>query len=115
PGGEVMCPSYQVTGEEEHSTRGRARPLAEMMNGHDDGRSTDGWKSTGVRDALVLCVACKGCLGDCPASVDMATYKAEFLAHHYRGRVRPRSHYSLGWLPLLARLVDGTNTAGLVN
>src|SRR5690625_1964479 len=115
PDGEVMCPSYQVTGEEEHSTRGRARLLFEMMNGHDDGRITDGWKSTEVRDALDLCLACKGCLSDCPASVDMATYKAEFLAHHYRGRVRPRSHYSLGWLPLLARLVDGTNTAGLVN
>src|SRR5699024_11403076 len=68
-----------------------------------------------VRDALDLCLACKGCLSDCPASVDMATYKAEFLAHHYRGRVRPRSHYALGWLPLLARLVDGTNTAGLAN
>lgn len=115
PDGEVMCPSYQVTGEEEHSTRGRARLLFEMMNGHSDGQITDGWKSTEVRDALDLCLACKGCLSDCPASVDMATYKAEFLAHHYQGRLRPRSHYALGWLPTLARLVDRTDIAALAN
>ncbi|MET9879381.1 FAD-linked oxidase C-terminal domain-containing protein [Actinacidiphila glaucinigra] len=102
--GGVMCPSYRATGEEEHSTRGRARLLFEMLNGHADSAVTDGWRSTEVRDALDLCLACKGCKSDCPVGVDMATYKAEFLAHHYQGRLRPAAHYSMGWLPLWARL-----------
>lgn len=93
--GSVMCPSYQVTLEEEHSTRGRARLLFEMLHGHGDGPITDGWRSSAVHDALDLCLACKGCKSDCPVDVDMATYKAEFLAHHYEGRVRPRSHYAI--------------------
>ncbi|MDX3095515.1 FAD-linked oxidase C-terminal domain-containing protein [Streptomyces sp. ME19-03-3] len=102
--GGVMCPSYRATGEEEHSTRGRARLLFEMLNGHADAAVTGGWRSKEVRDALDLCLACKGCKSDCPVGVDMATYKAEFLAHHYRGRLRPAAHYSMGWLPLWARL-----------
>ncbi|WP_435126932.1 FAD-binding and (Fe-S)-binding domain-containing protein [Actinacidiphila sp. bgisy144] len=102
--GGVMCPSYRATGEEEHSTRGRARLLFEMMGGHADSPVTDGWRSTEVRDALDLCLACKGCKSDCPTGVDMATYKAEFLSHHYQGRLRPAAHYALGWLPLWARL-----------
>src|SRR5699024_5931224 len=113
--GQVMCPSYQVTGEEEHSTRGRARLLFEMMNGHEDGTITDGWRSTEVRDALDLCLACKGCKTDCPADVDMATYKAEFLAHHYAGRLRPRADYALGWLPVLAQAVSRLRAAPVVN
>ncbi|MCX2970041.1 MULTISPECIES: FAD-binding and (Fe-S)-binding domain-containing protein [Streptomyces] len=100
--GGVMCPSYRVTREEEHSTRGRARLLYEMTRG--DSPVTDGWRSTEVKDALDLCLACKGCKSDCPVDVDMATYKAEFLHQHYAGRPRPRTHYSLGWLPLVARL-----------
>jgi Fe-S oxidoreductase len=99
-----MCPSYRATGEEEHSTRGRARLLFEMLDGHADSAITDGWRSTEVRDALDLCLACKGCKSDCPVGVDMATYKAEFLSHHYAGRLRPAAHYSMGWLPLWARL-----------
>src|SRR5437764_2658871 len=79
PGGAVMCPSYQVTREEEHSTRGRARLLFEMLRGET---ITDGWRSAEVNDALDLCLACKGCKHDCPVQVDMATYKAEFLSHH---------------------------------
>nr|WP_024876704.1 FAD-binding and (Fe-S)-binding domain-containing protein [Saccharomonospora piscinae] len=106
----VMCPSYMVTGREEHSTRGRARLLAEMMRGET---ITEGWDSTEVRDALDLCLACKGCLSDCPVDVDMATYKAEFLHQHYAGRVRPASHYSLGFLPLWARLAS--HAPSLVN
>ncbi|WP_110943726.1 FAD-binding and (Fe-S)-binding domain-containing protein [Streptomyces niger] len=102
--GGVMCPSYRATNEEEHSTRGRARLLFEMLGGHDDSPVTDGWRSTEVKDALDLCLACKGCKSDCPVGVDMATYKAEFLAHHYEGRLRPAAHYSMGWLPLWARL-----------
>ncbi len=98
---QVMCPSYMVTREEEHSTRGRARLLFEMLRGTT---ITDGWRSTEVRDALDLCLSCKGCKSDCPVGVDMATYKAEFLAHHYEHRLRPRAHYSMGWLPVWARV-----------
>ncbi|WP_207569488.1 FAD-binding and (Fe-S)-binding domain-containing protein [Mycolicibacterium rhodesiae] len=102
---EVMCPSYRATGEEEHSTRGRARLLFEMLQGPERGGViTDGWRSTEVRDALDLCLACKGCRSDCPVNVDMATYKAEFMHHHYKRRLRPLAHYSMGWLPLLARI-----------
>ncbi|MEU9396721.1 FAD-linked oxidase C-terminal domain-containing protein [Streptomyces sp. NPDC048324] len=102
--GGVMCPSYRATREEEHSTRGRARLLFEMLDGHADTPVAGGWRSTEVRDALDLCLACKGCKSDCPTGVDMATYKAEFLAHHYEGRLRPAAHYSMGWLPVWARL-----------
>jgi FAD/FMN-containing dehydrogenase/Fe-S oxidoreductase len=116
-GGEVMCPSYQVTYEEEHSTRGRARLLFEMLNGHGDSPVQDGWRSQAVHDALDLCLACKGCKADCPADVDMATYKAEFLAHHWRGRQwrRPRSDLALGWLPVTARLVSSLRLASIAN
>jgi Fe-S oxidoreductase/FAD/FMN-containing dehydrogenase len=115
PNGAVMCPSYQATMEEEHSTRGRARLLFEMLGGHEDSPVTDGWRSGEVRDALDLCLACKGCKSDCPVNVDMATYKAEFLAHHYAGRLRPRAHYALGWLPVLAAGVSRSRLAPLVN
>jgi len=98
-GGGTMCPSYMVTREEEHSTRGRARLLHDMLVGD---LITDGWRSNEVRNALDLCLACKGCKNDCPVNVDMATYKAEFLAHHYAGRVRPAAHYTMGWLPAAA-------------
>ena len=101
--GGVMCPSYMATREEEHSTRGRSRLLFEMLEGHADSPVTAGWRSTEVRDALDLCLACKGCKRDCPVEVDMATMKAEFLAHHYQRRLRPRSHYSMGWLPAVAQ------------
>ncbi|WP_225890957.1 FAD-binding and (Fe-S)-binding domain-containing protein [Streptomyces dioscori] len=111
-GSSVMCPSFRATGEEEHSTRGRARLLHEMLAGEV---ITDGWRSTEVRDALDLCLSCKGCRTDCPVGVDMATYKAEFLHHHYKGRRRPAAHYAMGWLPLWLRLVDRTRTARLVN
>jgi FAD/FMN-containing dehydrogenase/Fe-S oxidoreductase len=105
-GGGVMCPSYMVTREEEHSTRGRSRLLFEMLEGHADSPVTAGWRSTEVRDALDLCLACKGCKKDCPVEVDMATMKAEFLAHHYAGRLRPRAHYSMGWLPAVAQVAS---------
>ncbi|WP_051835900.1 FAD-binding and (Fe-S)-binding domain-containing protein [Streptomyces sp. NRRL WC-3549] len=98
--GDVMCPSYRVTRDEKDSTRGRARLLYEMTQGEV---ITDGWRSTEVRDALDLCLSCKGCSVDCPVGVDVATYKSEFLHHHYKGRVRPASHYTMGWLPLLSR------------
>ncbi|MEU9647468.1 FAD-binding and (Fe-S)-binding domain-containing protein [Streptomyces sp. NPDC048110] len=115
--GTVMCPSYQVTREEEHSTRGRARLLFEMLDGHGDAAIRDGWRSEAVKDALDLCLACKGCKKDCPADVDMATYKAEFLSHHYAGRPwrRPRSDWSMGWLPALAQVVGRTRLGPVVN
>lgn len=98
----VMCPSFRATGEEKDSTRGRARLLHEMLIG-DVVRG--GWRSEEVRDALDLCLSCKGCRSDCPVGVDMASYKAEFLHHHYAGRLRPRAHYVLGTLPRWARAV----------
>ncbi|MGH2859445.1 MAG: FAD-binding and (Fe-S)-binding domain-containing protein [Solirubrobacteraceae bacterium] len=113
--GSVMCPSYQATRDEEHSTRGRARLLFEMLDGHGEGPITDGWRSEAVRDALDLCLACKGCRSDCPVNVDMATYKAEFLSHHWQGRLRPRSHYALGWLPLAAHAIARLRLAPVVN
>ncbi|MBO4260662.1 FAD-binding and (Fe-S)-binding domain-containing protein, partial [Streptomyces griseorubiginosus] len=111
-GASVMCPSFRATGEEEHSTRGRARLLHEMLAGE---LVSDGWRSTEVRDALDLCLSCKGCRSDCPVEVDMATYKAEFLHHHYEGRRRPAAHYSMGWLPVWLGWVTRTRTAWLVN
>ncbi|MFF5759270.1 FAD-binding and (Fe-S)-binding domain-containing protein [Streptomyces longwoodensis] len=108
----VMCPSFRVTGEEAHSTRGRARLLHEMLAGE---LITDGWRSPEVRDALDLCLACKGCRSDCPVGVDMATYKAEFLHHHYAGRRRPAAHYSLGRLPRWLRWASGARLTALVN
>ncbi|WP_240496836.1 FAD-binding and (Fe-S)-binding domain-containing protein, partial [Streptomyces torulosus] len=110
--GAVMCPSFRATGEEEHSTRGRARLLHEMLAGEI---VTDGWRSPEVRDALDLCLSCKGCRSDCPVGVDMATYKAEFLHHHYAGRRRPAAHYTMGRLPVWLHLIARTRTAGLVN
>jgi Fe-S oxidoreductase len=97
----TMCPSYMVTREEKHSTRGRARLLFEMLQGD---AITDGWRSKEVLDALDLCLACKACKTECPVSVDMATYKAEFYAHHYRRRLRPRHAYALGLIYWAARL-----------
>ena len=88
-----MCPSYMVTREEKHSTRGRARLLNEMIRGEV---IKDGWRSEEVREALDLCLACKGCKHDCPVQVDMATYKSEFLSHYYAGRIRPRYAYTSG-------------------
>lgn len=108
----VMCPSFRATGAEEHSTRGRARLLHEMLAGEV---VTDGWRSKEVRDALDLCLSCKGCRSDCPVGVDMATYKAEFLHRHYAGRRRPAAHYALGRLPVWLRVVSRTHTARLVN
>jgi FAD/FMN-containing dehydrogenase/Fe-S oxidoreductase len=108
--GGVMCPSWRATREEEHSTRGRARLLFEMLQG---GVIRDGWRSAEVRESLDLCLACKGCRAECPAGVDLATYKAEFLHHHYQGRLRPRSAYALGLAPWWARLASGA--PGLAN
>ncbi|MBV9452283.1 MAG: FAD-binding protein [Streptosporangiaceae bacterium] len=93
--GGVMCPSYLATRDEKDSTRGRARVLQELANGS----LVTGWRAGEITEALDLCLSCKGCSTDCPAGVDMATYKAEALYQRYRRRLRPASHYALGWLP----------------
>ncbi|MBO0786282.1 MAG: 4Fe-4S dicluster domain-containing protein, partial [Actinobacteria bacterium] len=104
-GAPTMCPSYQVTREEKHSTRGRARMLFEMLQGEV---ITDGWQSREVHDALDLCLACKGCTSDCPVNVDMPTYKSEFRYHHYKSarRWRPRYAYAFGYIDKAARLAS---------
>jgi Fe-S oxidoreductase len=99
--GGVMCPSYRVTGEERYSTRGRARLFSEMLRGET---IVTGWKSEEVREALDLCLACKGCKSECPTHTDMASYKAEFLSHYYEGRLRPRQAYSMGLIQRWARV-----------
>lgn len=102
-GNEVMCPSYIATGEERHSTRGRAHLLHEMTRGEV---IADGWDSGAVEDALSLCLACKGCKADCPVGVDVATWKAEFRAHHYAHRRRPRSARSMSQIARWAKLAS---------
>lgn len=99
----TMCPSYMVTREETHSTRGRARMLFEMLQGEV---IHDGWHSKEVLESLDLCLACKGCQSDCPMHVDMATYKAEFLSHYYQRRLRPRHAYSMGLIHIWARIAS---------
>ena len=99
----TMCPSYMVTLEEEHTTRGRARILHEMLRGKV---IKDGFRSRKVFDALDLCLSCKGCKGDCPVDVDMATYKAEFLSKYYRRRLRPAYAYAMGLIMFHARLAQ---------
>jgi FAD/FMN-containing dehydrogenase/Fe-S oxidoreductase len=109
--GGTMCPSFMVTREEMHSTRGRARLLFEMLQGDV---LRDGWRDKHVKEALDLCLACKGCKGDCPVKVDMATYKAEFLSHYYSGRMRPMSAFTMGliyWWARLASLAPGLANA----
>jgi FAD/FMN-containing dehydrogenase/Fe-S oxidoreductase len=91
----TMCPSYMATQEEMHSTRGRAHLLWEMMQGDV---IVDGFQSQEVKDALDLCLSCKACKTECPVNVDMATWKAEFLAHHYKNKRHPLYHYAFGFM-----------------
>jgi FAD/FMN-containing dehydrogenase/Fe-S oxidoreductase len=102
--GKTMCPSYRVTHEEMHSTRGRARLLFEMLEGDVIGKN--GWRDESIREALDLCLSCKGCKGDCPVNVDIATYKSEFLSHYYEGKVRPRYAYAFGYIHWWSRLTS---------
>lgn len=109
--GGVMCPSFRATGDEKDSTRGRSRALQDMVR--ISPTVADGWRSEDVRESLDLCLSCKACSTDCPTGVDMATYKSEFYDHYYRGRRRPLSHYSLGWLPTWLKAT--TRLAPVVN
>ncbi|MFI2755102.1 FAD-binding and (Fe-S)-binding domain-containing protein [Cellulomonas sp. P22] len=102
--GGFMCPSYLATRDEKDSTRGRARVLQELANGT---LVTRGWSAPEVEQSLDLCLSCKACSSDCPAGVDMAQYKSEVLFRRYRRRLRPVTHYVLGWLPRWTRLVTG--------
>lgn len=95
--GGFMCPSFRATGDEKDSTRGRARVLQNFARG--GGSLEGGWESPEVREALDLCLSCKACSSDCPTGVDMAEAKSELVSAHYRGRLRPFTHYSIGWLP----------------
>ena len=97
----TMCPSFKVLREEKHTTRGRAHLLFEMMRGNT---IDDGWKSEAVKESLDLCLSCKGCKGDCPVNVDIATYRAEFLSHYYKGRRRPAAAYAFGLINRWASL-----------
>jgi len=101
--GGTMCPSFMATREEEHSTRGRARLLFEMFEGQVIPAD---WNNEAVKDSLDLCLACKGCKGECPVNVDMATYKAEFLSHYYEKKLRPPAAYAMGWIYWWARLAE---------
>ena len=112
--GGTMCPSYMATREERHSTRGRAHLLWELMQGEV---LAPDWHNEGVREALDLCLSCKACKSECPVNVDVATYKAEFLAHYYGDRLRPLQHYAFGFMDRLAQatsLIPGV-TPGLAN
>jgi len=105
-----MCPSYRATREERFSTRGRARLLSEMLRGEV---ITDGWQSEEVREALDWCLGCKGCRSDCPTHTDMASYKAEFMSHHYEAKARPRQAFFMGrigeWAPRAAKVARLAN------
>ena len=106
----TMCPSYMVTREEKDCTRGRAHMLFEMLQGDV---VKGGWKDEDVKESLDLCLACKGCKGDCPVNVDIATLKSEFLSHYYKGRLRPRHAYAFGWIYWWSRLAS--HMPGLAN
>jgi FAD/FMN-containing dehydrogenase/Fe-S oxidoreductase len=108
--GGVMCPSFRVTRDEEHSTRGRAHLLWEMTKGDV---IKDGWQSEAVKESLDLCLACKGCKSDCPVGVDVATHKAEFLSHYYESNRRPLHALAFSNIDLLARAAS--HAPGLVN
>jgi FAD/FMN-containing dehydrogenase/Fe-S oxidoreductase len=99
----TMCPSYQVTREEIHSTRGRAHLLFEMLQGE---LLKGGWRDQAVKESMDLCLSCKGCKSECPTNVDIATYKSEFLSHYYDGRPRPLNHYAFGFIDRWARLAS---------
>ncbi|PKW16682.1 FAD-binding and (Fe-S)-binding domain-containing protein [Saccharopolyspora spinosa] len=101
-GGGVMCPSYRATRDEKDSTRGRIRVLQELANGSLE----KGWRGPELMEALDLCLSCKACSSECPTGVDMAVYKAEALHQRYKGRLRPASHYALGWLPWWSRIAS---------
>jgi FAD/FMN-containing dehydrogenase/Fe-S oxidoreductase len=100
----TMCPSYMATLEEQHSTRGRAHMLFEVLQGE----IIDGtWTNEHVKESLDLCLSCKACKSECPANVDVATYRSEFLSHYYEKNARPLEAYAFGWFDQWAKLASG--------
>ncbi|MGH7925977.1 MAG: FAD-binding and (Fe-S)-binding domain-containing protein [Candidatus Binatus sp.] len=99
----TMCPSYMATREEIHSTRGRARILFEALT---TDLLPEGFADPALKEALDLCLSCKGCKSECPSSVDMAAYRAEFFSHYYRNHRRPLSSAFFGRLNEVARLAS---------
>lgn len=114
--GGFMCPSYRATKDEKDSTRGRARVLQELVRAN--GNSVRGWADPEVREALDLCLSCKACSSDCPTGVDIADAKSELLDEHYRGQLRPFTHYAIGqlprWLPLIRHAAGLANAASRI-
>lgn len=106
-----MCPSYRASGDEKDSTRGRARVLQELARPEHVGDSD--WSRPEVREALDLCLSCKACSSDCPTGVDIADAKSQLIDAHYRRRVRPFTHYTIGWFPRWLALL--TRMAALAN
>jgi FAD/FMN-containing dehydrogenase/Fe-S oxidoreductase len=98
-----MCPSYMATREEKHSTRGRAHLLWEMLEGNI---LQHNWQSEAVKESLDLCLSCKACKTECPVNVDVATYKAEFLAHYYQRHRHPLRDYAFGFMDKWAHLAS---------
>jgi FAD/FMN-containing dehydrogenase/Fe-S oxidoreductase len=101
----TMCPSYMVTREEEHSTRGRANALRSAISGRVPIEEFSGSR---MYDALDLCLACKACKTECPANVDMAKLKFEFLAHHNERHTVPLRSLVFGHIAALSRLGSAT-------
>ncbi|MEK7853394.1 MAG: FAD-linked oxidase C-terminal domain-containing protein, partial [candidate division NC10 bacterium] len=97
----TMCPSYMVTREEEHSTRGRANALRAAISGH---LPADALTSHRMYEVLDLCLECKGCKAECPSNVDMAKLKYEFLAHYHARHGTPLRARLFGNLERLNRL-----------
>ena len=100
----TMCPSYMATGDEEHSTRGRANALRLAMTGQ---LGADALAGEPVRRALELCLACKACLAECPNSVDMARLKGDVLQWHHDRHGTPLAARLVGWMPAAAGLLAG--------
>jgi FAD/FMN-containing dehydrogenase/Fe-S oxidoreductase len=101
----TMCPSYRVTRDEQHLTRGRANTLRLALSGQIDGlKGEDALTSEAVHDAMDLCVGCKGCKRDCPTGVDMAKLKVEFLQHYKAKHGHTIKDRLVGQLPDYAHL-----------
>ena len=101
--GGVMCPSYRVTGEEQHLTRGRANSLRLAISGQ---LGADALSSDAMHQTMDLCVGCKGCKRECPTGVDMAKMKIEFLHHYHQRHKRSIKDRLIAYLPRYAMIAS---------